>query len=348
MPTIEIADPDDGGAALRSAMAAPAAYDWLVVSPRPTVPAGHCDALRDARDLAGVRLAAVGPGTADGAGRAPPAWSTSCPSASSPRRCSRPSPIRPPTVAACCSPGPRSAREVLPDGLRAVGWQVDVVDVYRTVPGRARRRRTRAGCGGADAITFTSASSVDQLRGGRRRRARCPPSWRASARSPHAAAHGAAGARSTVEADRAHPRRPGRGRWSTAPATGADARGVVALGRRAASPNTDSAGCAAPRRCADWSPRPGSSVDDLIAPLFVREGIDEPQPDQLAARRGAAHPGVAARRGRRARRPRASRRSSCSACPSTRTPRAREPRTPTASCRSRSRTCATPSATASC
>ena len=32
------------------------------------------------------------------------------------------------------------------------------------------------------------------------------------------------------------------------------------------------------RRCGGWSPRPGSSVDDLVAPLFVKEGIDAPEP----------------------------------------------------------------------
>ena len=42
-------------------------------------------------------------------------------------------------------------------------------------------------------------------------------------------------------------------------------------------PSGGCAGCAARRRCAGSWPRPGR-VDDLIAPLFVREGISEPQP----------------------------------------------------------------------
>ena len=45
------------------------------------------------------------------------------------------------------------------------------------------------------------------------------------------------------------------------------------------------------------------SVDDLVAPLFVREGIDEPGADHVAARRRAAHARVAAQGGPRARRP---------------------------------------------
>ena len=58
-------------------------------------------------------------------------------------------------------------------------------------------------------------------------------------------------------------------------------------------------------------------VDDLVAPLFVREGIDEPQPIASLPGRGAAHP---RRRWssevRSSRRPRASRPSSSSGCPS--------------------------------
>ena len=60
-----------------------------------------------------------------------------------------------------CWPGPRSRRDVLPDGLRAMGWDVEVVPVYRTVPvvpTEAQRDEVR----GADVVTFTSSSTVDQ------------------------------------------------------------------------------------------------------------------------------------------------------------------------------------------
>jgi uroporphyrinogen-III synthase len=52
------------------------------------------------------------------------------------------------------------ARDVLPEGLAAMGWDVDVVDAYRT-------RRTvidpadRSAAGAADLITFTSPSTVE-------------------------------------------------------------------------------------------------------------------------------------------------------------------------------------------
>ena len=68
------------------------------------------------------------------------------------------------------------------------------------------------------------------------------------------------------------------------------------------------AASAAPRPCAASSPRPGCRVDDLVAPLFVREGIDRAPADRQPPRRRAAHPGVAAQGGRRARRPRRPRR----------------------------------------
>ena len=51
------------------------------------------------------------------------------------------------------------ARDVLPDGLRARGWEVDVVEAYRTVPGAADRGTLDAAAT-ADAITFTSSSTV--------------------------------------------------------------------------------------------------------------------------------------------------------------------------------------------
>lgn len=51
------------------------------------------------------------------------------------------------------------ARDVLPDGLRAKGWTVEVVEAYRTVrpdvaPGVLDALKS------ADAVTFTSSSTV--------------------------------------------------------------------------------------------------------------------------------------------------------------------------------------------
>ena len=54
------------------------------------------------------------------------------------------------------------ARDVLPEGLRAGGWEVDLVDAYRTVPA-AVTDDERAAIQGADIVTFTSSSTVDHL-----------------------------------------------------------------------------------------------------------------------------------------------------------------------------------------
>jgi len=51
------------------------------------------------------------------------------------------------------------ARDVLPDGLRARGWDVEVVDAYRTVPAHPSQKE-RAAAAGADAVMFSSSSTV--------------------------------------------------------------------------------------------------------------------------------------------------------------------------------------------
>jgi uroporphyrinogen III methyltransferase/synthase len=55
-------------------------------------------------------------------------------------------------------------RDVLPEGLSARGYEVDVVPVYRTVPVPPDPEiLARVRAGGVDAITFTSSSTVDNL-----------------------------------------------------------------------------------------------------------------------------------------------------------------------------------------
>ncbi len=56
------------------------------------------------------------------------------------------------------------ARDVIPDGLRAAGAEVDVVDAYRNVLPEAAPGMLRAALqAGIDAATFTSSSSVTHL-----------------------------------------------------------------------------------------------------------------------------------------------------------------------------------------
>jgi uroporphyrinogen III methyltransferase/synthase len=158
VPTIRIEPPADGGAGLRAAVdrLAAGAYDWVVF----TSPNGvdrTFDLLPDAR-LVRARVAAIGPGTA---------------AALAERR------VVPDLVPARyvaeglleelpAGPGrvllarAAVARDVLPDGLRASGWEVDVAEAYRTVAADLDPA-ARDGLAGADAITFTSSSTVQRF-----------------------------------------------------------------------------------------------------------------------------------------------------------------------------------------
>ena len=51
------------------------------------------------------------------------------------------------------------ARDVLPDGLRSKGWDVDVVPVYQTVQPDLSPAQLEAAAS-ADIVTFTSSSTV--------------------------------------------------------------------------------------------------------------------------------------------------------------------------------------------
>ncbi|MHB1017328.1 MAG: uroporphyrinogen-III synthase [Coriobacteriia bacterium] len=162
-PAIELVDPPDT-APLDDAIRSLDVYGWVVFTSANTVTRFFArmalDDL-DARHLHGLRVAAVGPATAEAL---------------------RTHGIEPDFVpdeyvgegvldglcARGVGPGTRvllpralEAREVLPDGLRERGARVDVVPVYETVTGSgdaAVLERLRAG--EADAVTFTSPSTV--------------------------------------------------------------------------------------------------------------------------------------------------------------------------------------------
>jgi uroporphyrinogen III methyltransferase/synthase len=146
-----------------------AAYEWLVFTSVNGVQAfferGLAAAGLDARALAPVHVAAIGPGTArtlaDHGIRLDLL----------PERF-----VAESLLAAFPSPavdGARvllaraeHARDVLPDGLRERGFTVDILPVYRTVPAAVddgALGRVRAGH--VDAVTFTSSSTVDNFCG---------------------------------------------------------------------------------------------------------------------------------------------------------------------------------------
>ena len=112
--------------------------------------------VRDARELAGPAIAAIGPGTVEAlraggieADIVPPrAVAESLVEALAGR-----------TITRALIARAEVARDVLPDALRERGAEVEILALYRTVP-EPLDDVARAGAHGADYVTFTSASSV--------------------------------------------------------------------------------------------------------------------------------------------------------------------------------------------
>lgn len=160
VPVIEIVDPPDGGAALVAALDSITGGDWLVV----TSPNGaqRVAAALGGRSLAdGVRVAAVGPATAERASSlglevdlVPDDAIAEGLIASFP-----PPPAGGGRVVLARA---ETARATLPDALRTAGWAVTDVTAYRTVVVDVDADG-RAACAGADAVAFTSGSTVDGL-----------------------------------------------------------------------------------------------------------------------------------------------------------------------------------------
>jgi uroporphyrinogen III methyltransferase/synthase len=160
LPAIRIDPPADGGAGLHRAAEDIRAgrYDWVVFT-SPNAVGPLCDLLVDGRSWAGTRLAAIGPGTAQVlAGYRLPADLV-------PARFVAESLVEafPPAPAVgerrVLLPRAAVARDVLPVGLVALGWTVDIVEAYRTEraePSPAALDAARR----ADAICFTSSSTV--------------------------------------------------------------------------------------------------------------------------------------------------------------------------------------------
>ena len=155
VPTIEIVDPDDD-VPVAEAIGRLGDYDWVVFT-SPNGAVRFCDRLPDARALGGVRIAAIGPGTARVLAE------RNLVADLVPDRYVAeglldvfPAPERGGRVLLARA---AEARDVLPDGLVDAGWQVDVVPVYRTVRAELSDD-ARAAVGAADVVTFTSSSTV--------------------------------------------------------------------------------------------------------------------------------------------------------------------------------------------
>jgi len=143
------------------------AYEWLVFTSPNGVRAFFDDGLApaglDARALAGVRLAAIGPGTAH-------MLSTRGVHADLlPERFVAESLLEafPPPAgegARVLLARAEVARDILPEGLAAQGYEADVLAVYRTQPATPDPALVaRVHAGEFDAVTFTSSSTVDNF-----------------------------------------------------------------------------------------------------------------------------------------------------------------------------------------
>lgn len=160
-PSLRIVDPDDGGASLRRAVARLGAYDWVVVTssngsrrllaaaggplPRPPRVAAVGRATAAVLEAAGTQVDLV-PERQVGEGLVE----------------AFPSPPAPGGTVLLARAA--VARDVVPEGLRRAGWDVEVVDAYRTVPAVLTQPQI-AEVTAADAVVFTSPSTVTHLLG---------------------------------------------------------------------------------------------------------------------------------------------------------------------------------------
>ncbi|MET0553297.1 MAG: uroporphyrinogen-III synthase [Vicinamibacteria bacterium] len=166
VPLIETASPEDPSA-LAAAVAALDAYDWIVFTSANAVRAlaDACDRSARARVLPpALRIAAVGPSTAEAVGRAFAGAAVLLQPESDFRAegladAFRAFPIRGRRIVL---PSSVRARDTLAEALRAQGASVTVVTAYRTVtPADAGARIRAALADGIDVVTFASPSAVD-------------------------------------------------------------------------------------------------------------------------------------------------------------------------------------------
>ena len=160
VPVIEIVDPPDGGVALKAGLRSLRPDDWVVV----TSPNGAVRVAEAAAEVAlpdGVKVAVVGPGT-KGRAEALGLRVDLVPDEAIAEGLLAAFPPRPVDGGRILLARAEVAREMLPHQLRMAGWQVDEVVAYRT-----QRVEVddvgRAAAASADAVVFTSGSTVEGL-----------------------------------------------------------------------------------------------------------------------------------------------------------------------------------------
>ena len=293
------APPADGGAVCAAAAGRLAGYAWVVCTsanarrPPPRRGARRPGLRRPPRSPRSARLRRR-PSSGGGSGR------TSSPPAHAPRGSSRRSPRRPrPACAGSCCPAPPSATRRCPTACApsAGRWTPSrPTEVVRPEPAGFGRR----GAGGGRRGHLRLGLGGHRLPGAVRRPVAPPRRRHHRARNLGGGAPGRVGGPGGGgRAERPSPRRRAR------PPTS----GVPRYARDMADPEHPQKDVPTPARAAPGGHALGRrmrrlrrtpalrrmvaetrlAVDDLVAPLFVREGIAEPQPDRLAARGGPAH-----------------------------------------------------------
>ena len=169
LPLTRQVDPADGGAALRAAAAGVRENAWVVLTSLNAVDRFMAE-LPDARALAGVRVAAVGPATADALRRAgvepdlvPAEHSArglvevfADADADADAETDADAEGRRRVLFPCADLAP----DTVADGLAQKGWDVARVEAYRTVPRSAPEPEVLARVARADALVLTATSSV--------------------------------------------------------------------------------------------------------------------------------------------------------------------------------------------
>ena len=158
-PVIAIADPEDGGVELRAALQSLMVGDWLVLT-SPNGAARAATAL-DGELPDGVNVAVVGPGTADRA-RAADLPVDLVPDRSVAEGLLDVFPAPSGSGGSIVLARAAVGRDVLPAGLREMGWDVTDVTAYRTVTADLSPEERRAAAS-SEVVVFTSSSTVDRL-----------------------------------------------------------------------------------------------------------------------------------------------------------------------------------------
>lgn len=155
LPVIEILGPEDADPVLQNAFDRLDEYDWLVVTSVNTVE--HISQFLKG-ERGSVQVAAIGVATADAL------HAIGIEVDLIPEHYVAESLVDafPDGKGKVLLPNVAGARNILPEGLRAKGWQVDVITAYTTVAAKPTPAAAEE-LARADVITFTSSSTVENF-----------------------------------------------------------------------------------------------------------------------------------------------------------------------------------------